>query len=67
MQGSSWPKQSDLDAFLNAGYTEQYILEVVLGTALKVLSNYTNHMAETEVDDAFKPVEWTKSDLKIPA
>ena len=62
-----WPEQSDLEAFLNAGYTEQHILEVVLGTALKVLSNYTNHMAETDIDDTFKPVEWTKSDLKVPA
>ncbi len=54
-----WPKETDVQAFLNAGYTRQNILEVILGTALKVMSNYTNHIAKTELDDAFKPVAWT--------
>jgi AhpD family alkylhydroperoxidase len=62
-----WPEQSALDAFLGAGYTQQHVLEVVLGTALKVMSNYTNHIAETDLDDAFKPTEWTKADLKDAA
>lgn len=62
-----WPKESDVQAFLGAGYTQQHVLEVVLGTALKVMSNYTNHMAETDLDDAFKPVEWTSENLKDAA
>ncbi|MEM7197304.1 MAG: carboxymuconolactone decarboxylase family protein [Pseudomonadota bacterium] len=52
-----WPAQEDLKAFISAGYSQQHVLEVVMGTALKVMSNYTNHMAETDLDDAFKPVE----------
>ena len=56
-----WPKAPDVEAFLNAGYTRQNILEVILGTALKVMSNYTNHIAQTKLDDAFKPVAWTAS------
>ena len=59
-----WPDYDDLDAFFGAGYTQQNMLEIVLGTALKVMSNYTNHIAETDLDDAFKPFEWTKADLK---
>lgn len=62
-----WPDHGDLEAFFNAGYKQQHVLEIVLGTALKVLSNYTNHIAETDLDDAFKAVEWQKSDLKEAA
>ena len=54
-----WPEQSAIDAFLNAGYTRQSILEVILGTAVKTLSNYTNHVAETDLDDAFSGLAWT--------
>ncbi|MEM9471948.1 MAG: carboxymuconolactone decarboxylase family protein, partial [Pseudomonadota bacterium] len=42
-----------------AGYTRQNVLEVVLGTSLKVMSNYTNHIAETEVDGAFAANAWS--------
>jgi len=40
-------------AFLAAGYTEKQILEVVLATAVKTLSNYSNHIFHNNVDDAF--------------
>ena len=62
-----WPEQSDLDAFISAGYTKQNILEVIVGTSFKVMSNYTNHIAETELDDAFKPVAWSKENLEQAA
>ncbi|MEO1292356.1 MAG: carboxymuconolactone decarboxylase family protein [Pseudomonadota bacterium] len=38
------------DAFLSAGYTRQQALEVVLGLAIKVMSNYTNALAGTPLD-----------------
>ena len=56
-----WPAQADVDAFLAAGYTQQTALEVILGTSLKVLSNYTNHVAETAVDDKFADKAWSPS------
>lgn len=62
-----WPDHEDMDAFLHAGYTQQHILEVLLGTALKVMSNYTNHIAETDLDNAFKAVEWSAADIKNAA
>ncbi|MDT0582114.1 MULTISPECIES: hypothetical protein [Alteromonadaceae] len=40
-------------------YTQETVLNVVLGTSLKVMSNYTNHITETPVDEAFKPNTWT--------
>ena len=54
-----WPADSDVDAFLSAGYTRESILEVILGTSLKVMSNYTNHIAETPLDEAFAANAWS--------
>ena len=62
-ESRGWPGQSDIDALLSAGYTNRTILEVILGTALKVMSNYTNHIASTPLDDAFAAVEWTPDEL----
>ncbi len=50
----------DLEAFLAAGFTKQNVLEIVVVIAHKVLSNYTNHIVDTPVDDAFKRFTWTK-------
>ncbi|WP_310621291.1 carboxymuconolactone decarboxylase family protein [Flexibacterium corallicola] len=54
-----WPSEEQVDALLEAGYTRQTVLEVVLGTSLKVMSNYTNHIAHTEVDAPFKANAWS--------
>jgi alkylhydroperoxidase family enzyme len=52
--------EADVRAFLNAGFTKRQVLEVILGVAQKVMSNYTNHLAETPVDDTFKAYIWEK-------
>ncbi|RVU85767.1 carboxymuconolactone decarboxylase family protein [Leucothrix sargassi] len=59
-----WPTPEQLTAFFDAGYTQQHVLEVILATSLKVLSNYTNHVAETGLDDAFAKNVWSESDLE---
>lgn len=46
--------------FLNAGFTRQNILEVILGVAQKVMSNYTNHLANTPVDEPMRVYAWEK-------
>jgi len=53
------PNAADVEAFLAAGYNEANVLEVILGTALKVMSNYTNHIAKTPVDANFSANAWT--------
>ena len=58
-ESRGWPTEEQVNDFINAGYTQQTVLEVILGTSLKVLSNYTNHVAETTVDDAFAANAWT--------
>jgi alkylhydroperoxidase family enzyme len=47
------PTEADTAAFLQAGYGKQQVLEVVLGIGMKTLSNYTNHIADTPLDQAF--------------
>ena len=51
---------AETQAFLAAGYTKQQILEVVLGVAQKVMSNYTNHLAQTPVDEVMQKFAWEK-------
>lgn len=51
-----------LGAFLASGYTRRHALEVVVGLSLKVLSNYTNALARTEIDGPVKKFAWTHPD-----
>ncbi|MBN3563795.1 carboxymuconolactone decarboxylase family protein [Aliamphritea spongicola] len=48
-----------LESFLSAGYSKQQALEVLTGLAAKLISNFTNALAGTEPDDAFKQYSWT--------
>jgi alkylhydroperoxidase family enzyme len=41
-------------SFLDAGYRREQIGEVVIGVALKTISNYTHHLSPVEIDAAFK-------------
>lgn len=50
---------ADVSAFLGAGFTKAQVLEVVMGVALKVMSNYVNHIAETPLDAPFQANVWT--------
>ena len=49
-----------VQAFLDAGFTRRNIPEVVLGYSPKVMSNYTNHLAQTPVDKPFQKFAWQK-------
>jgi alkylhydroperoxidase family enzyme len=51
---------AEVEAFLAAGYTRHNVLEVILGVATKVMSNYTNHVVHTPYDAFMKGNEWTK-------
>lgn len=50
----------ELQAFYTAGYEERQVLEIILGLSQKVISNYTNHIANTPVDAPFQKFAWTK-------
>ena len=46
--------KAEAAAFLQAGYAEKQILEIILAISVKTLSNYSNHIFHTEVDAAFE-------------
>ncbi|SNR44327.1 carboxymuconolactone decarboxylase family protein [Puniceibacterium sediminis] len=48
-----------LQTFYDAGYEQRHVLEVVLGLAQKVMSNYINHIADTPVDQVMQKFAWT--------
>lgn len=50
-----------VQAFLDAGFTKRQILEVILGVSQKIMSNYTNHIANTPVDAPFQQFKWKKA------
>ncbi len=61
VRGRGHVEEQDVQAFLDAGFTKRQILEVILGVAQKVMSNYTNHLADTPVDAPFQKFSWQKA------
>lgn len=61
VKSRGWPSATDTSAFHEAGYTRRHALEVVLGVGMKMLSNYTNHIADTPLDQAFAGARWSKA------
>ena len=50
--------EEELTAFSEAGYGNRQLLEIILGVAQKVMSNYVNHLAQTPVDEPFQKFAW---------
>jgi uncharacterized peroxidase-related enzyme len=50
---------ADTATFLAAGYDNRAILDVILAAAVKLISNYTNHFANTPLDAFMAGNEWT--------
>lgn len=57
-----WVDQEGVTAFLNAGFTPQNVLEVIVGVTLKTLSNYTSHIVGTPLNDELRAERWSKED-----
>jgi len=62
MEHRGWIPESDQKAFLEAGFTKRHVLDVISVLALKTLSNYTNHLAQPPLDEAFAPKKWSKEE-----
>lgn len=50
--------QSDLEAFLAAGFSRAQALEVVLGVAVSILPNYAHQITGCAIDEAFLDQRW---------
>ncbi|HVS16139.1 MAG TPA: carboxymuconolactone decarboxylase family protein [Thermoanaerobaculia bacterium] len=54
-----WLPEQEVQEFYDAGFEPGQLLEVVTALAMKTLSNFTNHLAETPLDGAFAEAAWT--------
>ena len=54
-----WADGPAIADFLAAGYTHRHVQDIILGVGMKTLSNYTNHIASTPLDPAWKEQQWT--------
>ena len=52
--------EQEVATFFAAGYGQRQLLEIILGLSQKVMSNYTNHVAQTPLDQPFQPFAWEK-------
>lgn len=57
-----WLAEDDVSRFLEAGFEADQLLEVITALAMKTLSNYTNHLAETPIDAPFRTTAWSPRD-----
>lgn len=53
------PRDEHIADFLEAGFERPQVLEVVLGVAMKTLSNYTNHIMDTPLDEPIADFAWS--------
>jgi uncharacterized peroxidase-related enzyme len=60
--------EADVSAFKAAGYDNRAMLDVLILAATKLISNYTNHLAQTPLDAFMKGAEWNApGKLKLAA
>ncbi|MGV3756048.1 MAG: carboxymuconolactone decarboxylase family protein [Verrucomicrobiota bacterium] len=53
-----WLDDAAVQEFLSAGFNRSQLLDVLVIVGLKTISNYTNHLAETPLDEAFSQQAW---------
>jgi uncharacterized peroxidase-related enzyme len=59
--------EADVSAFKAAGYDNHAVLDVLVLAATKLISNYTNHLAQTPLDAFMKGAEWIAPGKLKPA
>jgi len=48
-----------LQSFLSAGYSKKQALEILCALSAKLISNFANALAHTNLDEPMKPFAWT--------
>jgi uncharacterized peroxidase-related enzyme len=59
--------EADVSAFKKVGYDNRAMLDVLVLAATKLISNYTNHLAQTPLDAFMKDAEWSSPGKLKPA
>jgi uncharacterized peroxidase-related enzyme len=53
VEEKGWVNKDKVQKFLEAGYTKAQVFEVVMGVAMKTLTNYSNHLADAQPNPEF--------------
>lgn len=59
--------EADVATFKAAGYSNRAVLDLLVLMATKLISNYTNHLAQTPNDSFMKGADWTAPGKLKPA
>lgn len=60
LRDRGWLDDASVQAFLDAGFEPRHVLEVLLGVAMKTLSNYANHLTGTRTNEQFAAFGWQR-------
>lgn len=52
--------ETEVHAFIAAGYTREQSIGVIIGISLKTLTNIANHLMKTPIDEQFAAHRWEK-------
>lgn len=53
-----WVPESEVKAFVDAGFSEAQVLDVITAVALKTLSNYSNHITNPALNPELEKFAW---------
>jgi len=59
-----WVPETEVKAFLDAGYSEAQVLDVITAVALKTLSNYSNHLSNPELNPELEGFAWEPAEAR---
>ena len=52
--------EEDIQQFLDAGYTRQQVLDIIMMISNKLIAVFANRIMGTDLDEALKPAKWSK-------
>lgn len=53
VRGRGYAKEETIQSFITVGYKKEQVMELLLGIALKTISNYLDHISPAPLDQAF--------------
>ena len=53
VRGRGYARVETIQDFIAAGYRREQVMELLVGIALKTISNYLDHLSPVPVDQAF--------------
>jgi len=62
VENRGWVSDEDVQLFLDAGYSQKNVLELILGVGQKTMSNYVNHIAHTQLDPKIENFKWEQTE-----